>query len=138
MKRACPSPGRVRRSFFPRDNRQRGSVAVVALAALVIIFTIVMGLLMLAQQTLFVGKRQSQRASLRAMADAGAQYGYWQVAWNKAALPFTEKKHPLGTGTFSVKVTNNSSKVDATIKVVSTASLGAYSETVTRLFARPK
>ncbi len=118
-------------------RRRRGSVAVAALACLVVALVIVIGLTTLCGGALTVGSRARNQTALRALAEAGLQYGYWQYAWQNQALPYTAGSYALGPGTFSTTVTDNSAAIVGTVKVVSTATIGSNSLTETRIFPYP-
>jgi len=85
--------------------------------------------------TLMQGHRQSRLASLQALADAGAQYGYWQYTYgNVAATGVAQSPQSFGPGNFTVTITNYDSTVGKTIRVTSTAKIGDDSLTVRRVY----
>jgi len=115
-------------------RRQRGSLIVLVLVALVVVMTIAAALMTSSSATFTQSRHLRRVSALRALADAGAQYGYWQYAFQSQTLPYTATNHTLGPGTFSVTVTNNDPPIAGTIKAVSTATIRGESYAVTRIF----
>ena len=125
-------------NFTPKTKRKarctrRGSVALSAIAALVIILIVVLGLMALASAVLLNGSHTSRTRALRNLAEAGLQYGYWSYEYNGAVLP-SSGSMPLGPGQFSVSLTDNSANVANTFKVTSTATVRNDTLTMTRIF----
>lgn len=102
-----------------RRSAQRGSVALAAIVALVVVFIIGLGLLTLGGNARLSGKRAMRLSGAQAMASSGVEYGYWQVMFNNQTLPYTTSRS-LGSGSFSVTVTDNSASLAGTMKIVST------------------
>jgi len=119
-----------------RDTR-RGSVALAALAALVVVLIIGLGLLTLGGSARLSGKRAMRLNGAQAAAAAGIEYGYWQRAYNAQPLPYTGAR-TIGSGRFSVTVTDNSSNIAGTIQVTSTGTQGGDSVKLTRILAVKK
>ncbi len=115
-------------------GRNRGSVALSAIAALAILLVVVLGMMAIGNATFLSGKRQLRLRGARAMAEAGIEYGYWQYAYNKATLPYTGSRS-LGRGSFRVTVTDNSASIPSTIQIVSTGTLNG--ETAARTEVLP-
>jgi hypothetical protein len=122
---------------------QRGSVALAAIACLVITLIIVLALTQLVGQSLIVGKRARTQAQLRALTDGGLVYGYYNFAWSTwgapygSVLPKTATNISLGPGTFSETTSDNSSTLANTFKVVCTGKIGNLSLTETRIYPQP-
>ncbi len=125
--------GRSRRSI----SQQNGSVALAAIGTLAIVLVMAVGVMALAGNSLQASRNHSRTAALNALAEAGIQYGYWQTAWQGASMPFTENNHALGPGSFSVTVTDNSALLSSTVKIVSTATIGSASVTMTKVMSSP-
>ncbi len=116
----------------PRQTARRGSVALVALVALVVVLTIALGLLTLGSNVRLSGKRAMRLNGAQAMATAGVEYGYWQRVYNGQTLPFTVARS-LGGGRFTVTVTDNSASTAGTIQIVSTGTQSGDSVKLTRI-----
>ena len=123
--KTCPSK-------FPR--KQRGSAALIAIVTMTIL--VIMGLAgaTLSMNARLMSSRKTRDAGVRALAEAGIEYGYWQFAWNRVALPYNESNHALGEGSFTVRVADNSGSVSESIQVTSTATLRGANYTSTRVF----
>ncbi len=118
----------------PRQKAQRGSIALVALTALVIVFVIGLGLLTLGSNARLSGKRAMRLGGAQAMALSGVEYGYWQRVQNAQPLPYTGSRS-LGTGSFAVAVTDNSASLAGTVKIVSTGTQNGNSVKLTRILS---
>ena len=116
---------------------RRGSVALAALAALVVVFIIGLGLLTLGGNARLSGKRAMRLNGAQAAAAAGIEYGYWQRVYNAQPLPYTGAR-ALGTGSFTVTVTDNSANIAGTIQVVSTGTQSGDSAKLTRILPLKK
>lgn len=125
-----PGSGRTR-------CRRRGSVALLAVGTLVVVLTLAVAMLELGRQTLVVGRHQPRTVALRAIAEAGIEFGYWQYAWNGVSVPYTAAGRPFGGGTFDVIVSDNRGEVPYTLKITSTARLGRDSLKAVRVVADP-
>lgn len=119
-----------------KNRRQRGSVALCAVAALVVVFIIAIGLLTLGSSARLSGKRSVRLNAAKAMASAGIEYGYWQYAFNNQPLPY-QSSRTLGQGSFTVSVSDNSAAIPGTIKIVSAGSQNGDQAALTRVFAMP-
>jgi len=113
----------------------RGTILLVALVTMLVVTVIVLGLMAAANATFREGHRQPRLTGMQAIADGGAQYGYWKYVYGNVALPYRENNHVLGPGSFSIVVTNNTATILNTIKVVSTAKLYQDSYAVTKVFS---
>src|SRR5258706_13458951 len=91
----------------PGNRCQRGSAAMMAILALSALLIGVLAMLMLANNVLISVIHQKRLISLRALAESGLQYGYWQVVWNHVTPPITYANLPLGHGSFTVTLTDN-------------------------------
>jgi hypothetical protein len=131
------TPACRRRRRRDPHRRRRGSLSVTAVVVLLIVFVVSLGLLTVSANTLRNGARQPARVALRALAEAGIQYGYWQFAHQSAVLPFTENSRALGSGNVSVTVTDYSATITDSIRVVSTAALDAQTLSLTRILPKP-
>ena len=113
---------------------RRGGVALAAIGTLTVVLIITLGLLSVTGGA-FMSSDQKKRATvLRAIADAGIEYGYWKKAWKGQTLPYTEGNLSCGSGTFSVSVQDYSATVTDSFQVSSTASYRGQTLTVTRVF----
>ncbi len=115
-----------------QSSRRRGSIALAALAALVVVFIIGLGLLALGGNARLSGKRAMRLNGAQAMAAAGIEYGYWQRIYNGQPLPYTGSR-TLGSGRFTVTVTDNSANTAGTIQIVSTGAQSGDSVMLTRI-----
>ena len=106
---------------------------VITLMAMVVLTIMGIALMDGASGTFQQGRRQARMASLQALADAGAQYGYWSYTYNNATNGQVVTG-TLGSGSFSATITNYSTNVAKTIKVSSTATLYGDKYKVTRIF----
>ncbi len=118
----------------PRQKAQRGSIALVALTALVIVFVIGLGLLTLGSNARLSGKRAMRLGGAQALASSGVEYGYWQRVQNAQPLPYNGSRS-LGTGSFTVAVTDNSASLAGTVKIVSTGTQNGNSVKLTRILS---
>ncbi len=126
--KASSRSNRQRSSVAQRGHfKDRGSVALSAIVALGVVFTVALGMLALGDNVQRGGTRQLRSRGARAMARAGVEYGYWQYAYNGVSLPFTTTRS-LGDGRFTTTVTDDSARVSGTIKVESTGSLSGVSQ----------
>lgn len=116
--------------------RARGSVALSAIVALAVVFTVAIGMLTLGDNVQRGGTRQLRSRGARAMARAGIDYGYWQYTYNGASLPYSITR-PLGDGNFTVSVTDDSARVSGTIKLQSTGSLSGVRQIITERILDP-
>ncbi len=107
-------------------------MALAALTALVIVFIISIALLTLGGNARLSGKRSVRLSAARSLAIAGIEYGYWQYAFNNQPLPYTGSRS-LGSGAFTVTVTDNSASVPGTIKLVSAGSQNGDSVKLTKV-----
>lgn len=123
------------RYLADRSRWRQGSVSLAALVALVVLFFVAIALIDVSTGVLISGRNTSRRRALRALADAGAEYGYWRYMYQSASLPYTESGHGLGPGSFSVTLSDDSAAVAGTFKVVSTARIGPDSYAITRVFS---
>lgn len=121
----------------PWRRCQRGSVALAALTALVVVFIIGVGLLTLGGNARLSGKRVMRLNAAQALATAGIEYGYWQRVYNSKPLPFTLTR-ALGAGKITITVTDNSANTYGTIQVVSTGTQNGDSVTLTRILLLQK
>lgn len=115
---------------------QRGSVAMIAIITMVVVFILAIGLLSLGNSVRLSGKRQITRSGALTMANAGIEYGFWQSYYRGASLPQTFSLNSSRNGfalKFTVVVTDNSTVVPGTIKLVSTGTQNRESRTVTRV-----
>ena len=115
------------------QNARRGSVALSAIGALVILLIVVLGLMALANAVLLSGSHTSRTRALRNLAESGLQYGYWSYTYNNVPLPYSST-NDLGPGRFTVSVTDNSANLANTFKVVSTATSRNDTLTATRIY----
>ena len=116
----------------PGVNSRRGSVALAAIVALVVVFIIGLGLLALGSNARLAGKRTLRVNAAQALATAGVEYGCWQYLYNGQPLPYTNSR-TLGNGQISVTVTDNSANIAGTIQVVSTGTQSGDSVKLTRV-----
>ncbi len=121
----------------PPRKTQRGSVALVALTALVVVFIIGLGLLTLGGNARLSGKRAMRLNGAQAIASAGIEYGDWQAIFNNQPLPYTNTRS-LGKGQFTVSVTDNSASIAGTMKIVSTGIQSGDSVKMTRILPGKK
>jgi Tfp pilus assembly protein PilX len=114
-----------------QSRRRRGSVLFMVLVALGVIGTIAISLMLISRSTFNIGRRQPRLTSLIALADAGVQYGYWQYQYQNQTPSFTFSNVPLGQGSFTVTVNDNSANLAGTLQIVSKATIGSdtWSET---------
>ena len=111
---------------------RRGSVALVAIVTMIVVFILALGLLTLGGNMRLAGKRQMRHRGAQTMAAAGAEYGYWATDLNNGALPATYT-HTLPSGSFTVTVSENGASVPGTIQVVSQGTQGGETDKVTRV-----
>jgi hypothetical protein len=116
----------------PRRSDRRGSIALVALTALVVVFIIGLGLLTLGGNARLSGKRAMRLSGAQTMASSGVEYGYWQVLFNNQPLPYSSSRS-LGSGSFTVTVTDNSASLAGTVKIVSTGAQSGDNMKLTRV-----
>lgn len=107
-------------------------MALAAIVALVVVFIIGLGLLTLGGNARLSGKRTMRLSGAQAVASSGVEYGYWQVMFNNQTLPYTTSRS-LGSGSFSVTVTDNSASAAGTIKIVSTGAQSGDNVKLTRV-----
>jgi hypothetical protein len=117
------------------EYRRRGSILIVAIVTMLVVTIIVLALMAAGNATFQEGRRQPRVTGMQAIADGGAQYGYWKYVYGGVALPYVEDNHQLGPGTFSITVTNNTATILNTIKVVSTAKLYSDTYAVTKVYS---
>ena len=113
-------------------SRRRGSLAVTAIIALVVLMVIVLGLATAGLGVLRSGSHAARVRSLNNLSASGIQYGYWQYMCNYAALPYTATRN-FGTGKFTVTVQDNSASITNTVVVSSTATLNNETLTTQRV-----
>lgn len=128
----CIFPTTIKK--HPRRQAQRGSIALIALTALVIVFVIGLGLLTLGSNARLSGKRAMRLGGAQALASSGVEYGYWQRVQNAQPLPYTGSRS-LGSGSFAVAVTDNSATIAGTVKIVSTGTQNGNSVKLTRILS---
>ncbi len=104
-----------------------------AILALVALMFVVLAVLWLANGALYLSARQKRVVALRALAEAGLQYGYWQVVFNGATPPQTFGPTTLGQGTFTVVLSDNTAQIANSYKLVSTANISGETLTFTRV-----
>ena len=115
-------------------RKQRGSAALIAIVTMVILVILGLAGATLSLNARLMSSRKTRDAGVRALAEAGVQYGYWQFIWNRTTLPYNESNHAFGEGSFTVRVTDNGGSVTDTIQVTSTATLRGASYSTTRVF----
>lgn len=120
-----------------RCRTRRGSVALAALTALVIVLIIGLGLLTLGGNARLGGRHAMHLSGAQALAAAGVEYGCWQILYNGQTLPYSGSR-TLGAGRFSVTVTDNNANVAGTVQVVSTGTQSGDSVKVTRVLPNGK
>jgi Tfp pilus assembly protein PilX len=113
----------TRTTPFFLKRRQHGGAALIAIITMIVMLILGLAGATLAMNARLLSSHRAKQSAVRALADAGIDYGYWQYIWNRSALPYSETNRSLGEGTFSVQVTNNSAAVADSIKVVATARL---------------
>jgi len=105
------------------------------LVAMVVLTVLGIALIDGSTGTLMQGHRQSRLASLQALADAGAQYGYWQYTYGNVPADGTiQTAQSFGPGSFTITITNFDGTVGKTIRVTSTAKIADDSLTVRRVY----
>jgi len=100
--------------------------------ALTVVLILVLGMIAIGNRVLLGGRHEARGRGARAMAEAGIEYGYWQVAYNNAALPYTASRS-LGNGNFSVTVTDNSTNISQTYQITGTGTLNGETYQSTRV-----
>lgn len=128
--------GRQRQLKGHGRRGQRGSVAVAAIVALAVGLTVSVGMLLASEGARVSGHHKARTRAARLMAEAGIEYGYWQYCYNRVALPYTGSRTLCG-GAFSVTVSDGSTAIQRSIKIVSAGTVGADSASVTRVFLDP-
>ena len=116
------------------ERSRRGSLALSAILALVLLMVVVLGMATLSMAVLRSGSHTARVRSLQNLAESGIQYGYWQYAYNYAPLPYSTTRS-FGPGQFSVAVTDNSANLSGTVLIVSAARLNADALTAQRIVA---
>ena len=91
-----------------------------------------LGLLTLGGNARLGGKHAMRLNGAQAMAAAGIEYGYWQRVYNGQPLPYIGSR-ALGSGRFSVTVTDNGASLAGTLQVVSTGTQSGDSVKLTRI-----
>lgn len=107
-------------------------MALSAIVALGVVFTLAIGLLTLGHGTLMSGQRQLKARGARAMTEAGIEYGYWQFAFTGVPLPYTATR-TLGDGSFTTTVTTNYATIPNSVQIASTGTLKGESYSMTRV-----
>ena len=107
------------------------------MTALAVIMILVLGMIAAGNRTLAVGKRETQTGGARMAAEAGIELGYWQYAYNFAALPYTLNRN-FGPGSVAVTVSDNTGSILGTVSIVSKGTVKGDSVTITRVIAKPK
>ena len=130
------------RSHFLRRRpaARRGSVALVAIVTMIVVFILALGLLTLGGNVRLNGRRQLARGGALTVANAGVEYGYWQVRYKGASLPQTYGYNKTTNGStlnFTVTATDNSANVAGTVKFVSAGTQGRETCTVTKVLTVP-
>ncbi|HLJ55544.1 MAG TPA: carboxypeptidase-like regulatory domain-containing protein, partial [Chthonomonadaceae bacterium] len=123
----------IAQSYNIVKRRERGTAAMLAILALTALLFVVLAVLWLSNGALYLSMRQKRIVALRALAEAGLQYAYWQIVFNSAVPPQTYGPTALGSGTFTVTVTDNSAQIAGTYKLVSTATISGETLTYTRV-----
>ena len=115
-------------------RKQRGSAALIAIVTMLIL--VILGLCgaTLAMNARLMSSHKAREAKVRAIAEAGVEYGYWQYIWNRTTLPFTETNRTFGEGSFSVSVADNGGSVADSIEVNVTSTLRGATYRATRVF----
>jgi hypothetical protein len=70
------------------------------------------------------------------MAEAGLDYAWWQIKWQKQILPYSANVN-LTAGGFTVKAVDDSAREPNTILVTSTGTCKSHSHTIKRVYGVP-
>lgn len=119
-------------SFAKRSHH--GTAALIAIITMIVLLILGLAGATLSMNARLMSSHKLRESGVRALAEAGVDYGYWQFIWNRTTLPYNETNRTCGEGSFSVQVTDNSASVTDTIKVTSTATLRGTTYATTRVF----
>lgn len=115
-----------------KGSDNRGAAYVLALVTMLVGSVLALAMLQ-AGTSYFLGEdsRTKKRAAMN-VAQAGADYAYYQVHYNAGALPYTADV-TLATGSFHVEATDDGSRDRSTMLVTSTGTCGGASYTAKRV-----
>ncbi len=121
------------RLYRPR-SRNRGSVALFAIIALIVAMMLVFVAIDTAMSTRILSKRMDNGNHLYLLAHGGLEYGYWKTMWLGVTLPYVETNRALGGGTLSVRIENNSGVTPNTFKVTAAAAYNGKNLTLSEIY----
>jgi hypothetical protein len=101
-----------------RKWSRRGSIALTAIVALIVVLIIAVGMLTVTNGIRSMGKHQLHLRGAHIMADSGIDYGYWETVYQSGGTSASYTASP-GNGSFNVTVNDNAYNIPGTIKLVS-------------------
>ena len=111
----------------------RDGVAYVLAIVTLLVGTILVLALMRSSVSHFMNQASlDDKQAARDMAWAGIDYGYWKVAHQGQAVPYSTNV-TLNTGSFQTSVVDDGARVAGTVKITSTGTVGSCQETVIRV-----
>ena len=118
-------------SFRISGNRS-GAAYVLAITTLLVGVLLGLAMIRSAGSAFFAEDTRQKRQAAVNLAEAGADYAFWQVHYNGAHVPYSATVS-LERGQFSVTATDDGARERSMLRITSTGTVGGHSHTVKRV-----
>ncbi len=119
-----------------KTGNKKGSAYVLALTALLVGLTFALATLRSGSSLFIAEKKRMDRQAAINVAEAGIDYAYWLVHYQRQGLPFTANQS-MNNGTFQINVTDNGINQPSTMLITSTGTSNGYTHTMKRIVMGP-
>lgn len=119
------------RHGFRISGSRSGAAYVLAITTLLVGVMLGLAMIRSAGSAFFAEDTRQKRQAAVNLAEAGADYAFWQVHYNGAHVPYSATVS-LGDGQFSVTATDDGARERSILRITSTGAVGGHSHTVQR------